>query len=302
MAGLDEAIDQLLAAYRAGRPLALLFDYDGTLVPIVDHPAHAKLPAEKRRLLQRLAERPRVVVGILSGRRMHDLKEMVGLHPTLPSAPDGGKGTARGMVCYCGVSGMELELDGMRMTHPEADKSRALIGSLIAPLSELAAGCPGAWVEDKRFGLTLHYRAAPPSRASVLQARAHHFLQYFAEQLRILDVALAMEITPAFGWTKGSAVAKMAAHAGTGALPLYAGDEANDQDALEVANALGGVSIGIGPRAPLAARHLLEDSAALGKRMARILQALELPMSFPTVPGNGTPSSTLAGINLAVPR
>ena len=36
------------AEYHAGRPLALLFDYDGTLTPIVAHPNMAHLPDDTR--------------------------------------------------------------------------------------------------------------------------------------------------------------------------------------------------------------------------------------------------------------
>jgi trehalose-phosphatase len=258
---LRKEMDRLLAAYRAGQPLALLSDYDGTLVPIVDHPALAKLPAKTRDMLQRLAMQPRIVVGILSGRRIDDLKEMV----SLP------------VVCYSGVSGLELELDGVRIAHPSAAKGRDIMAGLAVPLRELAAGYPGAWVEDKRLGLTLHYRAADPHHVGELQARAKQLLESFGEQLRVVEVAMALEITPALGWTKGSAVRALAAHAGSGAVPLYAGDEANDRDALEAVAALGGVAIGVGPRAPSVAYFRLPDSAAFVKLLSGLLEAIERP-------------------------
>ena len=42
----------------AGRPLALLFDYDGTLTPIVRHPSLARLSAANRDRLARLTALP----------------------------------------------------------------------------------------------------------------------------------------------------------------------------------------------------------------------------------------------------
>jgi trehalose 6-phosphate phosphatase len=102
---------------------------------------------------------------------------------------------------------------------------------------------------------------------------------------------MAIEITPALGWTKGFGVRTMVASAGTDALPLYAGDEANDGDALEATNALGGVTIGIGPRAPASARYRLADSAALVSFLHTLLEAL-----------GSSASHWLAGVNSATCR
>jgi trehalose 6-phosphate phosphatase len=284
IAALHHEIDRLLSAYRAGRPLALLFDYDGTLVPIVEHPTLAELPPETRGLLERLACQPQLTIGILSGRQLDDLKDKVGL-PAL---------------CYCGISGLELELEGVRITHPQAAKGRVLIDRLTTPLRDVAAAYLGAWVENKRLGLTLHYRAVAPHQAEDLRACAMQVFQSFREQLRILDVAMAIEITPDLGWTKGSAVRTMVAHAGTEAIPLYAGDEANDCDAFEATTALGGVSIGIGPRAPSAACHRLPDSAALVNFLCRFLEALVPPVGRHGAPAGDTCKTT--AINHAAGR
>ena len=61
-------------AYRRGACLALLFDYDGTLVPIAEHPRLAVLTAETRRRLDRLARTPSAFVGVLSGRSIENLE------------------------------------------------------------------------------------------------------------------------------------------------------------------------------------------------------------------------------------
>jgi trehalose-phosphatase len=256
--GLRREMDRLLAAYCAGRALALLFDYDGTLVPIVAHPALATLPAESRALLEELSQQPQLTVGVVSGRRLEELKQMVGL-------PE---------LCYSGVSGMELELNGLRIVHPQATTGHALIARLAAPLGDLAAAYPGAWVEDKDVGLTLHYRAVSPHRLEELRGDVRQVLRSFMGELRILDVAMAVEITPAFGWTKRSAVQRMVDYAGRDAFPLYAGDEANDRDALEIVRDLGGIAIGIGPRAPSSAEYLLPDPAALLSWLRSFLAAL----------------------------
>src|SRR5262249_55890908 len=159
---------------------------------------------------------------ILSGRMLDDLKTMVGL-------PD---------LSYSGISGLELELNGVRSIPPGAALGRALIDDLAARLEEDVAHYPGAWVENKRFGLTLHYRAVARDQLQDFLTRARQVLQPFADRVNTVDVARALEVTLALGETKGSAVRRIVAHTGPGAVPLYAGDDANDSDALEAAAAL----------------------------------------------------------------
>ena len=76
---LAEATRQLLTAYQGGAAVALLFDYDGTLTPIVPHPWLAEMSAETRELLQQLIQQPRLHLAILSGRSLEELIQMVGL-------------------------------------------------------------------------------------------------------------------------------------------------------------------------------------------------------------------------------
>ncbi len=109
MTPLRSARERLLAAHRRGGRLALLSDYDGTLTPLVEHPRLARLDTAARRVLERLAGWPRVHVGILSGRTIQDLKEMV----DLPG------------LCFAGTGGLELEIHGTYLTHPDAPEAHA---------------------------------------------------------------------------------------------------------------------------------------------------------------------------------
>jgi trehalose-6-phosphatase len=68
--------------------------------------------------------------------------------------------------------------------------------------------------------------------------------------LNVYQGPMAWEATPAIGWHKGSAVRAIAEAVGDEPLVLYAGDSANDAEALEAAAERGGVSIGVGPIAP----------------------------------------------------
>jgi len=57
--------------------LALLLDYDGTLAPLAPHPDLAILPLETKSVLERLANMSDVYISIISGRNVHNVKDMV---------------------------------------------------------------------------------------------------------------------------------------------------------------------------------------------------------------------------------
>lgn len=241
-------LDGLCAAYRQGTGLVLLFDYDGTLTPIVEHPRLAVLDRKVRRLLARLANRPRIGLGILSGRQLEELERLV----RLPG------------LCLAGTGGLELNLQGTRIEHPRALYAAALIERVAERLDEELKGHQGAWLETKRLGLAVHYRHLAEHLVAPLRTRVEELADAFPGELRIVEGPRAWEITPAWGWTKGTAVGMILAHLGAGGEQLlYAGDSANDADAMEVVAAAGGTVLGIGPRAPSLAQYRLPDHAAL---------------------------------------
>ncbi len=258
MTPLDSAREKLLAAHRRGGRLALLFDYDGTLAPLVARPRLARLGGAARRVLKRLAARPRVHVGILSGRTIEDLKEMVGLEG----------------LCFAGTGGLELEIGGTYLTHPDAPEAAERVARIAEQVRPLLAAFPGAWLEDKRLGFTLHYRGLAADRVDRFRALARAALEPFSADLRSVDGPKAIEVTAELGWTKGTAVRRIAQHLEVeGPGVLYAGDAANDAEALQAVVAMGGVAIGVGPRVPQAAPYRLPDPAALVEFLSGLCRA-----------------------------
>ena len=123
----------------------------------------------------------------------------------------------------------------------------------------------------------MHYRGVKgPDRIEQLRADVADAIEPLAKELRVLDAAMAIEITPDLGWTKGTAlrmiVEQPVGHPGV--LPLYAGDEANDADALSTAAQLGGVAIGVGQLAPATAQYFLPDPRALSCCLDALLTML----------------------------
>jgi len=259
-----ELTRRMLSAYNSGVPIVFLFDYDGTLAPIAPHPWLAELPAETRRLLQSLALQPGVHVGILSGRALDELIQMVGL----------------ANLYFCGTSGLELDLRGKRVYPPDAVQSARFIDELARVLQNVAGGAPGAWVELKPLGLTIHYRAVSPALIPGFRDRINRVLHSYGERIRTISGRSAIEVTPNLGWTKGSAVHRIVQDIGPKTLPFYAGDGANDADAMEAVQSLGGITLGIGSQAPSAALARLADSSELVSFLQAFLADVELQSAF----------------------
>lgn len=230
---------------------ALFLDFDGCLVDIAPRPDAVIVSDALAPRLERLRVRLEGALALVSGRDIADLRRW------LPGF--------RGVIA--GSHGAELSLDGatIRTTHDIAlDVAR-----LHADAVRAAAGHPAILVEPKPHGVALHYRADPSLRAVVEAAmqrlaRAHPGL--------ILQPAkMAVELRPA-GTGKDGAVERLMASAPfAGRVPVYAGDDLTDEDAMAVAQAQGGFGVKIGAGDTLA-RHRLPDPAAVARWLDRSLQ------------------------------
>jgi len=255
-------IEPIATARRTGRPIALLFDYDGTLTPIVRHPSLAVLSHRTRNALARLAAVPGVTVGVLSGRPLSELKELVGL--PLP--------------CFAGSAGLEQELDGGHTLFPAepgyADTLTALHESLLQVLRKY----PGTWIERKPLAMAIHYRELLPLMAVCFVRETEAILAGFhAVHFRV--VSKAIEVTPVGGWHKGTAAEaildRVRSISGGSAVAAYFGDAANDEEGMAVVAAAGGFTIGVGPEPPAAAVHHLPDPHVLTHWLEHLPRAWE---------------------------
>jgi trehalose-phosphatase len=255
---LSEARQRILAARQSGHRLLLLFDYDGTLAPFAERPSEAILPARTRELLARLNALPGVRVGILSGRALADVETMVHLP---------------GLI-YGGTAGLELQVDGEEVHHILTDEERQALMQATRQLQHLAARYPGAWVETKPAGMTLHYREVPDALAGTVRAEGRAVLHGWPGRFRVMDGPRAVEAILAVGRDKGESVRWLLAHVGNPVFPVCFGDSENDQPALALANQMGGISVGIGEYAPREAHCHLPDPASLAAWLEELLSGL----------------------------
>jgi trehalose 6-phosphate phosphatase len=148
MAGrLALQLDRLASKIRSASKVLLFTDFDGTLVAIKDRPSECFLDPAVRQTLSALAGQARTAIGIISGRKLDDLRTRVGV--------DG--------IAYAGNHGLEIAGPGFAFREPKAVSLIMELQKLVTNLSRILAGFPGAWIQDKELSASIHYRQVNPA-------------------------------------------------------------------------------------------------------------------------------------------
>ena len=242
-------VQHVIEALPLDEPLVVLADFDGTLAEFHPNPAAPMLTAVRREWLRDIAAQPSTFAGIVSGRRVADLKRRAPLPPH---------------AYYAGLHGMELEISGRRWQHPDLERARAAVEELMPRLEEVLDQFPGALLEDKSVSVAVHVRAvAYGQRAAALaQADVYAAPWLAAGRLRRLEGSLVVEYLPNLACHKGDAVMWIArdVESVTGRPPwiVFMGDDLTDEDAFKVITR--GIGVLVGSR-PTAATHQLDGIA-----------------------------------------
>jgi trehalose 6-phosphate synthase/phosphatase len=240
------ALDGLLARASSARPLVLLLDYDGTLVPFARTPDLAHPDQGVIDLLGRLAARPSTHVHVVSGRSRETLERWLGHLPIHLHAEHGLWSRAPG---------------GAGQAEPPPVQSWR--GRVLAILEDYAGRTPGSLVEEKPAGLAWHFRAADPEfgfqQANELRVHLHELLSN--APVEILAGDRVIEVRP-HGVNKGRIVpAVLQEH--PGGFLLAIGDDRTDED-LFAALPADAASIHVGSGDSRAGYRLLDVSKVRG--------------------------------------
>jgi trehalose-phosphatase len=241
------------------RRLVLFFDYDGTLTPIVRRPEDATLSEAMRSLLRELATR--VTVGIVSGRDLDDVRQMVALDE----------------LYYAGSHGFDVQGPGaLRMQHEGALDRLPELDAAERELRGRLGSLDGVRVERKGFAVAVHYREADPGDVEAVEAAVDYAIRRH-DGLRKKGGKKIFELQPDVPWDKGRAVRwllEQLALTGPDVLPVYVGDDETDEDAFD---ALSGDGIGIRvgpPHEPSGADYHLRDPDELERLVRELLPRL----------------------------
>lgn len=222
-ADLVRALDDVAATPR----LLVASDFDGTLSPIVNHPADARPLPRAADALMALAELPSTIVVLVSGRALSTLRELSSMPPS---------------VHLIGSHGAELD------TGFAHDIDEELLGRINAELTAIADGRPGVTVEPKPASVALHVRNASPDDARDALAAAREAAKAWGAELTEGKAVLEFAV---ISTDKGEAIDIMRESDGAGAV-VYFGDDVTDEKAFRRMRD-GDVGVKVGPGDTLAA-------------------------------------------------
>lgn len=241
----------------AGYRRLWVFDFDGTLSPIVPVRTEARMLPACRSLLRDLARSPDHTVAILSSRSLEDL---------LSRVPVPG-------VLLGGGSGLEWRLPGGQRVLPgreEADgakRGRALLSPVLKKISPI----PGADIEDKRWSIAVHFRNVSPDGHAALAPLLEEVRG--RTELRVFDGPAVAEIQLVPGWEKSKGVAGLCRFLRfdpSGGRVAYAGDDENDGTAMRWVLSRKGTALAVGIRPRVPGARVVSGPAALAHAVRRI--------------------------------
>ncbi len=205
--------------------IALLLDFDGTLVDIAPTPDAVHVPEDLCESLARLLSLTDGAVAVVSGRPIRDIDAKFS---PLKLPVVGGHGAE------------------IRLRDDE-------ISSTVAPLPDalrhkLAAAekfDPGILIEDKGYSVALHYRRAPAMEAR-LRAHIEAVCSDFPDEpIEMLPGKALFEIKRP-GVSKGEGVRALLTHAPfSGRTPVFIGDDETDKTLFALLPEFGGIGFSV---------------------------------------------------------
>lgn len=158
---LEEA--NLLAAYGPAKKRLLMFDYDGTLTPIVENPADAILSEEALHSIEILASDPKNVVWVVSGRKKTFLDQHLGHLVN---------------VGLCAEHGAFSRDPGTNVWQDlAASADMAWQEEVMEILEEFTTQTIGSCIERKQIAVVWHYRCADPDLGALQANRCQRLLE-----------------------------------------------------------------------------------------------------------------------------
>jgi trehalose 6-phosphate synthase/phosphatase len=146
--------EKIASHYASAKKRLFLFDYDGTLTPIVKIPSMATPSEAALEALGKLSADPRNVVYIISGRDQVFLEEYLGHFKQLGMSAEHG--------------GFMREPGGDSWTNFTETLDMEWMGEVHEIFKYYTERTTGSHIELKKSSITWHYRSADPEWGSVL--------------------------------------------------------------------------------------------------------------------------------------
>jgi trehalose 6-phosphate synthase/phosphatase len=212
--------DEVRNAFLQASRRLLIFDYDGTLVPLENWPWQAAPPPAVIDLLTRLAAEPQNLVALLSGRSAQNLERWFGEIRRLS------------LVAEHGAEIKTAPGSPWESLRPQA--STDWKPTVMPILEHFVDRTPGSFVEEKKYALAWHYRMAEPEFGEWLANELVSMLEaMLAEtELRAFRGEKVVEVKPVWA-NKGEAVERLLRDFPDPDFIFAAGDDRTDEDVFE---------------------------------------------------------------------
>jgi len=234
-----------------------VFDFDGTLSPIVGDRHAARIHPMCRELLKGLARMPAHFVVVLSSREIGDLAKRV----PLPR------------IILGGASGLEWRLPGGHRIRPgetfeaRREKVRRILDPLLARLSHI----PGVDVEDKGWSIAIHHRHVLPEVVAMLEPLLKELegtpdIRVFRGPA-VAEAQLLRNVSKSFGVRT---ICRIIGFDRAKDRIVYAGDDENDAVAMRWVLRRGGIAFSVGGAARPPGARVVENPVALARAVASL--------------------------------
>lgn len=231
------------ARIRQARDLFLLLDYDGTLTPIVSRLELAQCPPEVKSILEKLRDTPQVLLSVISGRSLEDIRGKMGI----PG------------IIYVGNYGLDIQNPAgihKKRLSPSREKE---LGKINQVLKKSIGEIPGIFFEDKGPILSIHYRNVAQKYFRWIQKVLNETLASGKGRWKVAHGKMVVEIRPEVDFHKGKAVKEILKGTSPNLLPIYLGDDQADEDAFREVKGRG-ITVLVGPeRRASEAEYYLEN-------------------------------------------
>lgn len=215
---------KLRQAYYAAEKRLFLFDYDGTLTPIVKDPA-AAVPSERlKTILSKLGGDPKNEIWVISGRDQHFLDRWLGDFNMSMSAEHG---------CFVKHS------DETGWTDLVAQMDNSWQPIVFDILQSYTDRTQGSSIEKKKAALTWHYRRSDPVFGAFQASNLRGYLQTAVANYYPVDIMAGkanVEIRPRM-FNKGEIVRSIFRdESSTPSFVFCIGDDTTDEDMFRAVN------------------------------------------------------------------
>ncbi|MFZ3200225.1 MAG: trehalose-phosphatase [Candidatus Acidiferrales bacterium] len=239
---------EIAARLRSAKRWMLLLDFDGTLVNMRSRPEDVRMPQRVKRILERLVRHPGLIVAIVSGRKVRELRKLIGVAG----------------LHYFGLHGAEGETERTALSKTE----KAALGRSKRSARARLKGVAGIWIEDKGAAFAIHYRGANPAAAAAAKAALCELLAPMRDDLYVLNGKKVWEVLPRGLSGKGAAVAELVDGQPGKVAAVYVGDDYTDEGAFQAL--ADQITVRVGEKRGTKAHFYLRKPADVLRFLARI--------------------------------